>query len=106
MSTVYKSGSIAIADYPKDRIEFQWRGLQCFLLSCSSDNSTWSYNENTESYDLEDVNFMFTVIINGIRWEVNDIELQLHESTIEKEEVLKHIEESLDDNDEDILGIE
>jgi hypothetical protein len=98
MSTVYKSGSIEIADYPKDRIEFEWRGLQCFLIGCSGDKSTWTYNEKIESYELQDINFQFVVIVNGSRWEIDDIELDMHDMYLDKEEVLDIVCEHLDDN--------
>jgi len=99
MSNILRMNEIAISDYPMDSLEFEWRGLQCFLISCSGEKSTWSYCEDVERYELQDVNFNFVVIINGRTWELYDIEVEMHEEMFfNKEEVLEIVLEHLDDN--------
>ena len=98
MSIITRMKEIAISDYPNEKIEFDWRGLQCFLIGCSGEKSTWAYCDKTERYELQDVNFNFVVIINGRIWELWDIELDMHDMYLDKEELLDIVCEHLDDN--------
>lgn len=107
MSYIIKRDNETLKKY-KERVEFKWRDMTCYIANAEISNGKLYYRDNTREYFPDYTNYTFLIIINApkLGWtrvvDLYDVELSGHTS-LELEILLEHVIEALDDNASDIF---